>query len=61
MNPVKRYRKWRINREQEKVTQLLEKDGFTDEVLERQVAINKKRAKHGIIDESKIIHDRYVQ
>lgn len=61
MNPVKRYRKWRINREQEKVTQLLEKDGFTDEVLERQVAINKKRAKHGIIDESKIIQDRYVQ
>ena len=61
MNPVKRYRKWRINREQEKVTKLLEKDGFTDEVLERQVAINKKRAKHGIIDESKIIQDRYVQ
>ena len=61
MNPVKRYRKWRINKEQEKVNQLLEKDGFTDEVLERQVAINKKRAKHGIIDESKIIHDRYVQ
>lgn len=61
MNPVKRYRKWRINKEQEKVNQLLEKDGFTDEVLERQVAINKKRAKHGIIDESKIIQDRYVQ
>lgn len=61
MNPVKRYRKWRINKEQEKVNQLLEKDGFTDEVLEMQVAINKKRAKHGIIDESKIIQDRYVQ
>ena len=61
MNPVKRYRKWRINKEQEKVNQLLEKDGFTDEFLDRQVAINKKRAKHGIIDESKIIQDRYVQ
>jgi uncharacterized protein (DUF2344 family) len=61
MKLIKKYHKWRIDKEQEKVNQLLESEGFTDEVLERQVAINKKRAKHNIVDESKIIHDKYVQ
>ena len=31
------------------------------EVIEKQASINKKRAKHGIIDESKIVHGKYVQ
>jgi len=61
MKLIKKYHKWRIDKEQEKVNQLLESEGFTDEVLERQVAINKKRAKHNIVDDSKIIHDKYVQ
>ena len=61
MKLIRRYHKWRINKEQKKVNQLLEEEGFTDVVLERQVAINKKRAKHNIVDESKIIHDKYVQ
>ena len=61
MKLIKKYHKWRINKEQKKVNQLLEEEGFTDEVLERQVAINRKRAKHNIVDESKIIHDKYVQ
>lgn len=61
MKLIKRYHKWRIDKKQKEVNQLLERDGFTDEVLEKQVAINKKRAKHNIVDESKIIHDKYVQ
>ena len=61
MKLIKKYHKWRINKEQKKVNQLLEREGFTDEVLERQVAINRKRAKHNIVDESKIIRDKYVQ
>ena len=61
MNPIRKYRKWKLNREQQKVNALLEKEGFTDEVLEKQAAINKKRAKHNIVDESKIIRDKYVQ
>ena len=61
MKLFKKYHKWRINKEQKKVNQLLEEEGFTDEVLERQVAINRKRAKHNIVDESKIIYDKYVQ
>ena len=61
MKLIRKYHKWRINKEQKKVNQLLESEGFTDEVLERQVAINRKRAKHNIVDESKIIYDKYVQ
>ena len=61
MKLIKKYHKWRINKEQKNVNQLLESEGFTDEVLERQVAINRKRAKHNIVDESKIIYDKYVQ
>ena len=61
MNPIRKYRKWKLNREQQKVNALLEEEGFTDEVLEKQVAINKKRAKHSIVDETKIINDKYVQ
>ena len=61
MKIIKKFHGWRINKQQEKVNQLVEKEGFTDTVIEKQAAINKKRAKHGIIDESKIIYDKYVQ
>lgn len=61
MKLIKKFHAWRINKAQEEVNQLKERDGFTDEVLEKQVAINKKRVKHGIIDESKIVRDKYVQ
>lgn len=61
MKLIKKYHAWRINKQQEKVNQLVEKEGFTDEVIEKQASINKKRAKHGIIDESKIVHGKYVQ
>ena len=61
MKIIKRFHTWRINNQQQKVNQLVEKEGFTDTVIEKQAAINKKRAKHRIIDESKIIYDKYVQ
>ena len=61
MKIIKRFHTWRINKQQQKVNQLVEKEGFTDTVIEKQAAINKKRAKHRIIDESKIIYDKYVQ
>ena len=61
MGILKKVHSWRINKQQKEVNQLLEEEGFTDEVLERQVAINRKRAKHNIVDESKIIYDKYVQ
>lgn len=61
MRILKRFHAWRINKKQEEVNRLKERDGFTDEVLEKQVAINKKRAKHNIVDGSKIVHKKYVQ
>lgn len=60
-NPVKKVRAWNLNRKQEKVNKLMDEVGFTDEVLEKQVAINEARHKHDIIDESKIVYDKYVQ
>lgn len=61
MKILKKFHAWRINRAQEKVNELMKSEGFSDKVLEKQVAINKKRVKHGIIDESKVIRDKYVQ
>ena len=61
MGILKKVHSLRINKQQKEVNQLLEREGFTDEVLEKQAKINQLRHKHGIVDESKIIHDKYVQ
>lgn len=61
MKIIKKFHSWRINKKQKEVNQLLESEGFTDAVLEKQAKINQLRHKHGIVDESKIIHDKYVQ
>lgn len=46
---------------QKEVDQLYEKDGLTDEVLDKQIAINKLRHEHNITDKEKTIHENYVQ
>lgn len=50
-----------LNRRQEKVKKLIEEEGFTDEVLEKQVKINRKRAALNLPDESKLVNGEYVQ
>ena len=50
-----------LNRRQEKVKKLLEEEGFTDEVLEKQLKINKKRAALDLPDESELVNGKYVQ
>lgn len=60
-NPIKKVIGWNLNRKQAKVNKLMEEVGFTDEVLEKQVAINEARHKHDITDESKLVYDKYVQ
>lgn len=42
MKIIKKFHGWRINKQQEKVNQLVEKEGFTDKVIEKQASINKK-------------------
>lgn len=47
-----------LKKKQEEVNQLYEEYGLTDEVLDKQIAINKLRHAHDITDRS---NGRYVQ
>ena len=60
-NPIKKIRAWNLNRKQVDVIALQNKFGFTDEVLEKQVAINEERHKHDIPDESEFLFEEFVQ
>lgn len=51
-----------LNRKQKKVNKLMEQEGYSDEVLEKQVEINIKRNELDLIDKSEIVNDEgYVQ
>ena len=50
-----------LDRKQEKVKKLLEEEGFTDEVLEKQLKINRKRTALDLPDESELVYEKYVQ
>ena len=50
-----------LAKKQKEVDELYEKHGVTDEVLEKQLAINKLRNAHDIVDESEKIYKDYVQ
>jgi hypothetical protein len=60
-NIIKKIRAWNIKRKQADVKREYERYGFTDSVLEKQVALNKKRRKYDIPDESKIVYENFVQ
>ena len=46
---------------QKEVDQLYEKHGLTDEVLDKQIKINKLRHEQNISDKTNVIHQNYVQ
>lgn len=46
---------------QEEVDELYKEKGLTDEVLEKQIEINRIRCENDIPDEQEIIYDKYVQ
>lgn len=50
-----------LAKKQKEVDELYEKHGLTDEVLDKQIAINKLRHAHDIVDESEKVHEDYVQ
>ena len=50
-----------LKRKQEELNELFRKDGLTDEVLDKQIAINKLRHAHDIADESEKVYEDYVQ
>lgn len=51
----------KLNQLQEICTELHDKHGLTDEVLNLQIVINKLRHKHNISDESQQVYENYVQ
>lgn len=61
MNPLKIIQAWNLKREQEKLNKEYEKNGLTDEVLEKQIEINKKRNELDIPDETEFVNGEFVQ
>ena len=50
-----------LNRRQKKLDELFEEEGFTDDVLEKQVEININRHELDIPDKSKLVNENFVQ
>lgn len=46
---------------QKEINELYEKDGLTDEVLDKQIYLNKLRHAHNRTDKSNHINGEYVQ
>lgn len=40
---------------------MFEEEGLTDEILDKQIEINKKRNELNLTDKSEVIHKGYVQ
>lgn len=53
--------KIQIQNLQRQVDKDYEKHGLTDEVLDKQLEVNKLRHKHDISDKSNRVHEEYVQ
>lgn len=51
----------KLRKKQDEVDKLYEKDGLTDEVLDKQIEINKLRHKHDISDKESQVYKEYVQ
>lgn len=50
-----------LARKQKELDKLYEEQGLTDEVLDRQIEINKLRYAHDVVDKSNVVYDGYVQ
>lgn len=60
-NPIKKIIGWNLNRKQADIKKDMERFGYSDDILERQVEINQKRNKYDITDESELVYEDYVQ
>lgn len=50
-----------LDKLQKEIDELYEKDGLTDEVLDKQIYLNKLRHTHNRINKSNHINGEYVQ
>lgn len=60
-NLIKKVIAWNLNRKQADIKRDIERFGYSDDILERQVKVNQKRAKYNITDESELVNEDYVQ
>ena len=60
-NPIKIIRAWNINRKQADLNKKYELYGLTDEILDKQVELNKKRHELDIRDKNNVIYEDFVQ
>lgn len=51
----------KLRKMQDEVDELFAKDGLTNEVLEKQLEINRLRHEHDISDEKNSVHQNFVQ
>lgn len=61
MGLIKKLRTWNINRKQANLKREMEFYGMSDELLEKQVALNIEKNKHDIPDKHYLNDGGYVQ
>ena len=60
-NPIKIIIGWNLNRKQADLNEKYELYGLTDELLDKQVELNKKRHELDIRDKNNVIYEDFVQ
>lgn len=60
-NPIRIIQAWNINRKQSDLNKKYELYGLTDEILDKQVELNKKRHELDIRDKNNVIYEDFVQ
>ena len=61
MGIMSKYHAWKLNRMQKTVDKRIDSEGFNDEILDKQLEINKKRNKLNISDPKTSNDDGWAQ
>lgn len=61
MGIMSKYHAWKLNRMQKTVDKRIDSEGFNDEILDKQLEINKKRNKLNIPDPKTLNNDGWAQ
>ncbi len=61
MGIMSKYHAWKLNRMQKTVDKRIDSEGFNDEILDKQLEINKKRNKLNISDPKTLNDDGWAQ
>ena len=58
---MSKYHAWKLNRMQKTIDKRIDSEGFNDEILDKQLEINKKRNKLNIPDPKTLNDDGWAQ